>query len=158
MSSGDGGRRTTLVPDSIGKLLRARRFWIILGMLAACTIVHYATPQNRFVPLVGLSLSRHTIERVFFLLPVVAASFAYGQVGGLVTLGVAILLMLPRAIYLSEWPADALVETAIVAVVGYLMVWMIEAQNRERKLRHPGHTLPVPSPGRDAPARTGQGP
>lgn len=104
-------------------------------MLAACTIVHYATPQNRVIPLAGITLTRHTIERVIFLLPIAAASFAFGQAGGLITLAVAVLLMLPRAVFLSARPADALVETAGIAVVGYLTVWMIEAQDRERKLR-----------------------
>jgi signal transduction histidine kinase len=104
-------------------------------MLAACTIIYYATTQTRLVPLVGVPLSRHTIERIFFLLPVAAASFAFGQTGGLITLVVAVLIMLPRAIFLSPTPADALVETAGIAVVGYLVVWMIEAQDRERKLR-----------------------
>ncbi len=135
MTLGPFTRSSKATPESLEMLLRSRHFWIVVGMLAACAIVHYATPQNRLLPLVGISLSRHTIERIIFLLPVAAASFAFGQAGGLITLTVGVLIMLPRAIFLSPWPADALIETGGVAVVGYMVIWMIEAQDRERKLR-----------------------
>lgn len=135
MTSNHFTRTPREVPESFGQLVRSRHFWIVLGMLAACGIFHYVTPQNRPLPLVGVVLSRHTLERIVFLLPIAAASFAFRQRGGLITLAAAILLMLPRAIFVSPRPADALVETAGVAIVGYLLVWMIEAQDRERQLR-----------------------
>jgi signal transduction histidine kinase len=127
--------RPTTARETLRALVRSRHFWIVVAMLAACTIAHYATPQNRVIPLAGITLTRHTIERVIFLLPVAAAAFAFEQAGGLITLAAAFLLMLPRVIFLSPQPADALIETLGVAVVGYLMVWMIEAQDRERRLR-----------------------
>ncbi len=119
----------------IGAVVGSRHFWIVVGMLAACTIFHYATPQIRFIPLVGVELSRHAIERIVFLLPIAAASFAFRHTGGIIAIVATILIMLPRALFLSPLPADALFETAGVAVVGGLMVWMIAAQDRERKLR-----------------------
>jgi hypothetical protein len=70
--------RSTTSREALGTLVRSRHFWIVVGMLVACTIVHYATPQNRVIPLAGITLTRHTIERVIFLLPIAAASFAFG--------------------------------------------------------------------------------
>jgi two-component system sensor histidine kinase DegS len=104
-------------------------------MLAASTFLHYFTPQVRLPPLVSFPLTRHTIERIIFLLPIAGASFAFGQAGGLVTLALAVLIMLPRAFLSSPYPADAILETVSVAVVGYTMIWMIETQEKERRLR-----------------------
>jgi two-component system sensor histidine kinase DegS len=117
------------------RLLRTRHFWIVAAMLAVSTFFHYFTPQIRFLPLASFHLSRHTIERIIFILPVAGAAFAFGQTGGSITLIVAVLIMLPRVFLLSPYPIDSLVETIGIAVVGYLMVWMIETQEKEKKLR-----------------------
>jgi putative methionine-R-sulfoxide reductase with GAF domain len=66
---------------------------------------------------------------------VAGATFAFGQAGGLTTLALAVLIMLPRAVLISPYPGDALVETGAVALVGYLVIWMIETQEREKRLR-----------------------
>jgi two-component system sensor histidine kinase DegS len=103
-------------------------------MLAASAFVHYFTPQMRALPLASLSLTRHAIERIVFILPVAGATFAFGQVGGLITLGAAILLMLPRVFLFSSYPVDAALETVGVVVVGYLVIWMINTQERDKRL------------------------
>lgn len=112
-----------------------RSFWIVGAMLIGLGIVHYLTPQVRFLPAASHPLGRHAIERIIFILPVAGATFAFGQAGGLITLVLAILVMLPRAIMLSPYPVDASAETVAVGVVGYLVVWMIETQEREKRLR-----------------------
>lgn len=53
----------------------------------------------------------------------------------MITLALAVLLMLPRALWISPSPVDALIEIAAAAVVGYLVTWMIETQAREKALR-----------------------
>jgi signal transduction histidine kinase len=50
-------------------------------------------------------------------------------------LALIVLAMLPRALRISSNPADALVETVAVMVVGYLVVRLINAQATERALR-----------------------
>jgi signal transduction histidine kinase len=105
-------------------------------MLVAITLLHYLTPQTRLLSSpVNAFLSRHALERILFVLPVAGAALAFGQVGGLITLALATLIMLPRALWISPSPVDALVETAATATVGYLVTWMIWSQTRERILR-----------------------
>ena len=116
-------------------LVRSRRFWIVVAMLVGCAFFHYFTPQARLVPFFSLPLTRRAVDRIIFLLPVTAAAYAFGHTGGLITLGVSILVMLPRAL-LSSSSADATFETLGIAVVGYIIIWMIEAQEKEKKLRH----------------------
>jgi len=107
---------------------------MIGAVLVAIALLHYLTPQTR--PLFfSVPLSRHTLERVLFILPVAGAAFVLGRMGGAVTLIVAVLLMLPRAVWLSLHPMDAVAEVAAVAIVGYLVTWMIGAQERETAQR-----------------------
>jgi signal transduction histidine kinase len=121
--------------NQLKRILSNRSFWILGAMLIGLAVLHYLTPQARFLPVIPDPLTRHAVERVIFLLPVAGASFAFGQAGGLVTLALAILIMLPRALFISPSAGDALVETGAVAVVGYFVIWMIETQEREKRLR-----------------------
>jgi signal transduction histidine kinase len=43
--------------------------------------------------------------------------------------------MLPRILYISPSPADAMVEMVAVILVGVLISWMVETRERERRLR-----------------------
>jgi two-component system sensor histidine kinase DegS len=112
-----------------------RYFWIVAVMLAASTFLHYFTPEVRLLPPTSFPLTRHAIERIIFILPVAGAAFAFGQAGGLITLALAVLIMLPRVFLFSSHPPDALFETVSVAVVSYLVIWMIETQEKEKRLR-----------------------
>jgi signal transduction histidine kinase len=104
-------------------------------MLGICAFYHYYLPQLSLRPLEAYPLTRQAIVRIIFLLPVAAAAFAFGRVGGLVTLAAATLIMLPRVFLISDQPMDALFETVGVAVVGSVVVWIIDTQEKERKLR-----------------------
>jgi signal transduction histidine kinase len=111
-------------------------FWILVAMMVGITIIHYLTPQVRpLLPTSGLWLSRHAVERILFVLPVAAATFAFGQLGGIITLVISVVVMLPRVIWLSDHPMDATVETMATGVVGYLVLWMVETEEREKSLR-----------------------
>lgn len=121
--------------NRLNGLMRRRSFWVVLLMLAGITLLHYLTPQYRLLSLSeNAFLSRHAIERMLFVLPVAIASFAFGQRGGVITLAFAILAMLPRALWISPHPVDALFETGTAVMVGYAVIWALEVQNRERRL------------------------
>ncbi|MBN1581024.1 MAG: sensor histidine kinase [Anaerolineae bacterium] len=110
-------------------------FWMVVVLLVTTAVLHYLTPQTRLFPLgVKTFLTRHAVERIIFVLPVAVATAAFRQKGGIITLILVVLIMLPRAIWLSMSPQDALVETAAAAVLGTLVIWMIEAQAREKSL------------------------
>jgi signal transduction histidine kinase len=121
--------------DRLKKVVTRRSFWILVAMLVALAVLHYLAPQVRFLPIASHPLTRHAVERIIFILPIAGATFAFGQAGGLLALALSILIMLPRAFLLSSYPGDAITETVAVGVVGYLVVWMIETQEREKRLR-----------------------
>lgn len=125
--------RFRLMARRLRRLAGERSFWLLAAMLGGLTLLHYLRPQISLVP-VGF-VERHAMERVVFLLPVALATFVYGQAGGLIALALSLLIMLPRVFLLSAFPGDALLETLAVGVVGYLLVWIITTQERERELR-----------------------
>lgn len=122
---------------SLGRRLRhlagERSFWIILAVFGILTLLHYLRPPISLLP--GNFLERHAVERIIFLLPVAGATFVFGQGGGLIALGLAILIMLPRVFWISDFTGDALLETLAVGVVGCFVIWMITIQEREKRLR-----------------------
>jgi two-component system sensor histidine kinase DegS len=117
------------------RIVSSRSFWILAAMLVGLGLIHYLTAQQRFLPLAPQPMARHAVERIIFILPVAGATFAFGQAGGIVALASAVLIMLPRALFISPYPADALMEIVAVGIVGYLVIWMIETQEREKRLR-----------------------
>jgi two-component system sensor histidine kinase DegS len=125
----------TLSPgERLKRAINTHHFWLVAAMLAVGAVLHYSA-QIRSMPEVPFALTRHSMERVLFVLPVAYAAFTCGMVGGLLTLAVAVLIMLPRVFFISPSPVDAFVETVAVALVGGLVSWMVETQEREKRLR-----------------------
>lgn len=121
------------------RVIMSRHFWLVAAMLVSGIILHYSA-QERFIfpsifPGSPFLLNRHALERVLFILPIVYAAFMFGTAGGLVTLFIAFLIMLPRVFLASPYPADALLETISVALVGGLISWLVEIRDREKRLR-----------------------
>ncbi|MBN1179836.1 MAG: GAF domain-containing sensor histidine kinase [Anaerolineae bacterium] len=117
------------------RALGKRSFWILALMMVGLSVLHYLTPQVRWMPFVSDPLGRHAVERIVFVLPIAGATFAFGLAGGLATLICALVVMLPRVVFFSPYPVDAVAETVAVGIVGYLVVWMIDTQEREKQLR-----------------------
>ena len=69
-----------------------------------------------------------------FVLPVVLMTHACRLPGGALTLALAILAMLPRAIWISPTPTDAFLEIAATTLVSAFALWAMECQARQRTL------------------------
>lgn len=115
------------------RLAGERSFWILVAMLGGLLLLHYLRTPIWLIS-TGF-VQRHAMERVVFLMPVALAAFVYGQTGGLIVLALSLLIMLPRVFLMSAFPGDALLETLAVGVVGYLVVWILATQEREKRLR-----------------------
>jgi signal transduction histidine kinase len=121
--------------NRLREVVTSRYFWIVGATLILCALFHYFTPQIRLPALASFPLTRQAIGRIIFILPIAGAAFAFGQAGGLITLAIAVLIMLPRVFLISLNPGDALIETIGVTIVGYLVVWIIETEEKEKRLR-----------------------
>ncbi|NQT31698.1 MAG: sensor histidine kinase [Deltaproteobacteria bacterium] len=83
----------------------------------------------------SLGLDRHAFERVLFLAPMVWAGFLFGWRGAFITSLAALLSMLPRALFISLHPIDALFETAAVFIIGNVVAISFASLRKEREYR-----------------------
>jgi two-component system sensor histidine kinase DegS len=98
------------------------RFWLMAAVFVAIALLHY--PQIIHGPdapysLVGMG--RHSFDRILLLLPIGYASFVFGLRGGIVSVATAAAIMLPRDFLFSNWPVDALYESAGILFVGVVI-------------------------------------
>jgi PAS domain S-box-containing protein len=126
------------IPGGVRRVIGNPHFWLVAVMFVLAAAFHY--PQQ--LPLVGshaptsfFGLERHALERVLFLLPATYAGFVFGINAGLTALAVALALMLPRIVLVSDSPADASVETAGIILVGLLVNLWFEGYQREKQRR-----------------------
>jgi len=108
----------------VSKVLANYRFWLVVALFALGVILHY--PQQILGTdssslLSSLGLTRHAVERVFLLLPISYVGLVFGLKAGLVSLVVALAIMLPRAIWISSSPPDAIFESAGIIIIGGLV-------------------------------------
>jgi len=128
--------------SSISRLTRVFRkpgFWLILAVFVLITLPHYEESLGHPALLsqltAGLGLTRHAFERVLYLAPIVWAGFLFGWRGAFIISLVALACMLPRAIFISQYPADALFETSAVFIIGNVLAISFNALRRERDYR-----------------------
>jgi len=121
------------------RILRNPHFWLTLVVFALFSIFHYAEQigmTDTMPPSFHFGLTRHSLERVLFLLPIIYSLFIFGLTAGLATCFAALVIMLPRALLISPVPADALLETGGVIVIGVLVsLWLGTRAKAEEKTR-----------------------
>jgi signal transduction histidine kinase len=119
------------------RIIFSPSLWLVIAMLLSGVLLHYSA-QLRTLPTPGEGqnqLTRHSTERVLLILPIGYAAFALGPGVGLVVLIVSFCIMLPRVLFLSPSPADALMETIAVTLVGGLTIWLAWIRRAQEVLR-----------------------
>ena len=111
-------------------------FWFLVALLALITIPHYREVIGHPVfltdMLTSIGLDRHAFERILYLVPIIWAGFIFGWRGAAATSIVALACMLPRAIFISPSPKDALFETGAVFVVGSAVAFGFKSLSEQR--------------------------
>ena len=125
--------------SSLTQVIRKPGFWLILALLVLITLPYYGETLEHpgFLTHItsNLGLTRHTFERILYLAPIVWAGFLFGWRGSFVTSLVALACMLPRAIFLSEYPKDALFESGAVFIFGNVLAVSFHWLHKEREQR-----------------------
>jgi two-component system sensor histidine kinase DegS len=127
------------IKESLKTYLRRPGLWFILLILIIITLLHYSEvieyPPS-FLPWISsFGLDRHAFERILYLAPIVWAGFLFGWRGSFIVSLVGLGCMLPRAIIISEHPKDALLETAVVFVLGNVLAISFASLRKEREYR-----------------------
>ena len=118
------------------RVIRRPSFWLLIALLVLITLPHYAEELKHPAFLSNLwdnlGLDRHAFERILFLAPIVWAGFLFGQRGAFIVSLMAIAIMLPRVLVLSEYRPDAISETIAVFVLGNVVAFSFGLLRRER--------------------------
>jgi len=120
------------------RTLENRHFWLICLVMVGVSFIYYIDEIPFIaVALAGMRfpLTRHAMQRTLFILPVAYATLAFGMTGGLTTLSISVLIMMPRVLFISLYPLDAFTEVLAVGFVGVVMSWVIQSLEKERWLR-----------------------
>lgn len=131
----------------IARIFVNTRFWILVGMLAVCTVLHY--PQQILGIEAGslfsfLGVTRYSVERILLLIPITYAGFVFGRIGGITCLLLSLMIMLPRLILITADPPNAIVEAATVIVLGVLgNGWLEIYRKQQKKLNEKIQTLEI---------------
>lgn len=124
--------------------LKSGHLLTILGLFTYLTLCHFAellasTPilSEILLPAI-LELSRHSLERLFYLLLIFYAGWSLGLVGAIALLATSAIAMLLRTFLISPNFSDALLETCVTLIISGLGIAVVAAyrQNKEgqRKL------------------------
>jgi two-component system sensor histidine kinase DegS len=119
--------------------IRSLEFWVAIAMFMMTIPLHYPEDLLPFLniedPDSVLGLERHAIERIFIILPITYVGFLFGMRAGLAAAGLALAIMLPRALFISEQRSDALVDISAVVVTGTVINFGFERIRREQERR-----------------------
>jgi PAS domain S-box-containing protein len=122
----------------MAKAIRRPGIWLLVFLLIVTTFIQYAYLLEHPTFLANLTanlgLTRYTVERVLYLLPIILAGFLFGWKGGAIVSLIAVICMLPRA-FASPHPEDAFVETSIIFIIGNLIGYSLESLRKEKGRR-----------------------
>jgi PAS domain S-box-containing protein len=123
----------------ISEALRSVELWVAVAMFMVVIPLQYPHELIPFLhikdPESVLGLQRHAIERVFILLPITYVGFLFGMRAGLAASALALAIMLPRALFISDYRSDALVEVGGVVAAGAVINVGFERLRAERERR-----------------------
>jgi len=120
------------------RVLSSPQFWSIVVIYVLITLHHYNDQTSYALiafPDASLGITRHTIDRILYLIPIILSSIMYGPRGGATALIMAVIAMLPRAILISNSPVTALLETSGVAIIGsFAPLWSRHIEKQAKQL------------------------
>ncbi len=120
-------------------LLRRPGFWFIAVVLTLITVPHYVNtlshPAFLTYLMTQLSLDRASFERVLYLAPIVWAGFIFSWRGALVTSIIALISMLPVALFSPGPASDALFGVGAVFILGNVLALGFHSLRKEREYR-----------------------
>ena len=107
------------------------RCLILLSLLGVCTLLYYFGELVDFAGWAALRreffYGTHDVQRLFFLAPMIYASYFFGIRGAVIVTIASLIAVLPRAVFISPFPEPivrAMLFVMINGVVGYFIVRM----------------------------------
>lgn len=118
------------------RFLRTRHFWLILLLFILFGFLHYIEQigfPNTQTPSYHWGLQRHAVDRILLLIPIVYSGLVFNLSGGLIACFVALLIMLPRAVFLSPARSDAVLESIGVIMTAAIVIGGLYLRAKSKK-------------------------
>jgi len=131
-------RTGSLKPAKPAHPWQKNHFWFIAALFIAGILLQYPQQLLRISQpslLYAIEANRLTAETLFFLIPIFYTGFVFGMRGGVVSLILSSIIILPRIIWISENQPEAFLELGLVLAVGLMMTLWLEGYRREQKRR-----------------------
>ncbi len=135
--TGDGVQGGAIVhpPWAVLGNARLRNLGFLVGMIVVGVLLHYGDT----LPLLSTAAARtpiseptrQSLERILFLFPVMFATITFGTRGGVITLAVAALIMLPQSVMSLQRTHYTVFETGGVILVGGLFILLVRVQRKK---------------------------
>jgi len=110
------------------RVLHNPHLWVVAVMVALLVVIHYneifgdVWLLQRIGSILEFGLTRQTLWRILFLIPVTYGAAFLGVGAGLSILALAVAAMIPRVFLISPVPREALFETSGIVFTGVLIV------------------------------------
>ncbi len=121
---------------SFTEAIHRQNTWLLIILLAFITFLQYAESLNlpAFISHINenIGLTRFSLERILYLLPIIWGGVLFGWRGGAIIATVSMICMLPRGIFISPHPEDAIVESFAIFIIGNTVAFSLESQRKEK--------------------------
>lgn len=118
--------------------IRRPGIWLLVFVFLLITLFQYAESLEKLSFMAqltsNLGLTRYSLERILYLLPIIWAGVLFGLRGGIITSSIAVATMLPRAMLISPNRVDAIVETIAIFAIGNLVAFSLQSMRQEQKV------------------------
>ena len=121
--------------------LKNPHLWIIIALFILLTISHFTQLLSQIPALqdisipAALELSRHSVERLLYLLLILYAGWTLGITGGVAVWLASAVAMLARTSLISPAFRDALLESLASLLIGALAIMLMAAYRQNRRQR-----------------------
>ena len=123
---------------AIPRVRHSYKVFILFLLLALCTLVYYFGELVDFAGLEALRwkffYSVHDIHRLFFLAPIIYASYHSRVKGAVIITLVSFIIFLPRAFFISPFP-DPLLRTVLFTIIAGVMGYLTAIARNESERR-----------------------
>ncbi len=116
--------------------VRDLHFWLIALITFLITVYYYSNQALSFwFPALSLpfGFTKHSIDHLLYLIPVVYGYVAFNLRGGLIALLVSLLVVLPDALFISPNKTSAFIEICIIGVISIAILFRINSQRLHRE-------------------------
>lgn len=120
------------------KILSSIHFWIVALLFLGSILLHYPQLIPFIEPLEPesfLFLTRHSVGRLILLLPITYTALVFGLKGGIASLAVALIVMLPDVFLSKQITADDMIEIVAIFVIGLVVNFWLESYETDKRHR-----------------------